>query len=303
VDKCKNFLALLLPTYNRLLYLKELILTLESQTDKDFLLIISNNGSTDGTKEWLDNWRTNTNLNVYINHNKRNFGPLFNAEILIALAKKYGAEWLTIICDDDLVENDFVKVFKAKLKTTKASLVVCNYKVINENGHEIGASQNRNLFLTPAENMLNFFEGNIRVDVAGISGFCFKSCNFMGLAKFPKGYHDDSWLVAEQACFLGIELLDEYLYARRLWSGAESGKVYSSVSEFFKISYADFLFRRKLILLCERLISINHDIPMDVATKIRDLVLEHKKKNFATNLFKHKINKLINLIADRIWKR
>lgn len=40
-------------TYNRLLLLKENIESLREQTYTDYKIIVVNNGSTDGTEEWL----------------------------------------------------------------------------------------------------------------------------------------------------------------------------------------------------------------------------------------------------------
>ena len=40
-------------TYNRLALLKEVIASLREQTYNNFQIIIVNNGSNDGTKEWL----------------------------------------------------------------------------------------------------------------------------------------------------------------------------------------------------------------------------------------------------------
>ena len=298
-----KFISILVPTYNRVEYLKQCLASLEQQTDNDFLVLISNNGSTDGTKEWLDIWSGKTNLNVVVNHNRDNFGPLHNVETTVAMAKKYQSEWLSFVCDDDWVESDFIKIFKDTLQSTKASLVVCNAKTVDEAGNIKEISNNKQFFLNPAESLLNFFNKKVEINIAGISGFCFRSNNFIGLARFPKGYHDDTWLVIEQAGFSGIESIEECVYIRRRWSGSESGRVYSSLREFIKISYADFLFRNRLRLLCERILSLHPAIEDEIKKNIVNLALLYTKDNFATLLFKHKIKKLFKVIVGIVWKK
>lgn len=49
-----NKILAVVVTYNRLELLKRCIKGLQSQTLKDFDILIVNNGSTDGTKEWID---------------------------------------------------------------------------------------------------------------------------------------------------------------------------------------------------------------------------------------------------------
>lgn len=49
----KQVLAIVV-TFNRLQCLKECLTALDSQTSKDFDILVINNGSTDGTKEFLD---------------------------------------------------------------------------------------------------------------------------------------------------------------------------------------------------------------------------------------------------------
>ena len=45
--------ACIVVTFNRLPLLKKCLNSIRNQTNKDFDIIVVNNGSTDGTKEWL----------------------------------------------------------------------------------------------------------------------------------------------------------------------------------------------------------------------------------------------------------
>lgn len=51
--------AAVVVTYNRLEFLKDCVDALKHQTYKNMDIVIVNNGSTDGTSEWLS---TNTNI-------------------------------------------------------------------------------------------------------------------------------------------------------------------------------------------------------------------------------------------------
>ena len=56
LDEMKNegLILVAVVTYNRLDDLKRCVGSLRNQNDVDFDVLIVNNGSTDGTKDWLD---------------------------------------------------------------------------------------------------------------------------------------------------------------------------------------------------------------------------------------------------------
>ncbi len=100
--------SLILPAYNHLGYLPLAVETALRQTVDNFELIIVNDGSTDGTREWLDALR---DLRVRVIH-QDNRGP---AEAINAGIRASRGEYLTWISADNWCAPYFVEALAAAL--------------------------------------------------------------------------------------------------------------------------------------------------------------------------------------------
>lgn len=69
----KPLISYVVPTYNNIAWLPECLQGLLSQTVKDIEIIVVNDGSTDGTREFLDNWFSKFDQSIII-HNEKNIG-------------------------------------------------------------------------------------------------------------------------------------------------------------------------------------------------------------------------------------
>lgn len=81
-------------TYNRVNLLQRVVKALESQTFGLYKILVVNNGSTDETKEWLDN---QTNLTVIHQDNVGGSGGFYRG---INEASKEEADWIWCMDDD-----------------------------------------------------------------------------------------------------------------------------------------------------------------------------------------------------------
>lgn len=91
-----------IPTYNRVSYLQQAVAAATAQTYQDIEILISDNGSSDGTKEWCRNLDDNRIRYV---RSATNRGPSWNfANCLEQASGKYFS-WLQ---DDDIIFSDFV---------------------------------------------------------------------------------------------------------------------------------------------------------------------------------------------------
>jgi len=115
--------AAIVVTYNRIELLKRLLNSLRNQTENCHDIIVVNNGSTDGTKEWLE---TQVDLIVINQDNKGGAGGFYAG---MKYAYEHGYEWLWLMDDDGVTDknqlrNLLVGVLKFKLKFVNA--LVCN---------------------------------------------------------------------------------------------------------------------------------------------------------------------------------
>mgnify|MGYP003575011517 CR=1 FL=1 len=94
-------------TYNRLECLKMLLIGLENQTRKPDNIIVVNNGSTDGTTEWLTGKQ---NLSVI---NQENSGGSGGFHTGVKAAFEMQAEWIWIMDDDVIPRPDCLQVLIA----------------------------------------------------------------------------------------------------------------------------------------------------------------------------------------------
>ncbi|MCE5209982.1 MAG: glycosyltransferase, partial [Deltaproteobacteria bacterium] len=69
----KNLVSVIILTFNQLEYTKECIRSLQKHTPESHEIIFVDNGSTDGTVQWLKRL-TRENENYKLIENKQNFG-------------------------------------------------------------------------------------------------------------------------------------------------------------------------------------------------------------------------------------
>ena len=95
-----NKVASIVVTYNRLYLLQECICSLRNQTYEQMQIIVVNNGSTDGTSEWL---KKQTDLFVIEQENLGGAGGFYAG---LKYACEHGYEYSWIMDDDVVAENN-----------------------------------------------------------------------------------------------------------------------------------------------------------------------------------------------------
>jgi glycosyltransferase involved in cell wall biosynthesis len=97
-------ISIVMPTYNRLEYIKQAIDSVLAQSYTDWELIITDDGSNDGTREYLS---TLTDSRIKIHFQSTNLGQFGNLNFGFSQASNEIAQ---ILCDDDyFVDNDALK--------------------------------------------------------------------------------------------------------------------------------------------------------------------------------------------------
>lgn len=109
--------ACVVVTYNRLNLLKRCVESLRSQTIKDFTTIVVNNGSTDGTAEWLLNQADITTIN------QENLGGAGGFYAGMKWAFENGFEWIWMMDDDGVTEITQLEHLLKGAEVTKSRFV------------------------------------------------------------------------------------------------------------------------------------------------------------------------------------
>ena len=133
---------ILLATYNGEKYLKEQIESLLDQTYTNIQIIISDDCSTDGTRDILKSYENNEKIKVYYQEN--NLGYVKNFEFLL---KKVESD-LYMLCDqDDFWKKEKVEKIVDKLQKENLDLVFGDLEVVDENLNLLYPSYNKYMHL------------------------------------------------------------------------------------------------------------------------------------------------------------
>ena len=211
-----NKLTLVLTSYNRLLFLKEMVESLEKQSDLDFDLIICDNHSTDGSWSYIDSLNKLNNGEYIKLHWDENKGWAGSAEKWNKFIK---TEWATILCDDDWLGVDFVKTINTAINNLPYSfsgLIVIGHQRVNKE-KKIKRDYLYKSKIFDIETAVSEFYYQ-RFDVAGISGFALPSKILK--TDFPKcyegnGFMEDTLIIYRTLLSGGLTFSDGIHYYRR----------------------------------------------------------------------------------------
>ena len=105
-------ISILVPTHNRCDLLKETLDSIFNQNSglEEIELIISNDGSKDGTEAYLDQLKTNSKFPIYVFNHDKNIGGPGNWRFLLEQAK---GEFVYLLSDDDHIKSNFLKNYIA----------------------------------------------------------------------------------------------------------------------------------------------------------------------------------------------
>lgn len=120
--KINNFITVLTPTYNRKEKLARLYKSLKSQTCKDFVWMIIDDGSSDDTKEYIHELeKTNTDLSIEYYY-KKNGGKHTALNYGI---ERTNTELVFIVDSDDYLVDDAIETVKREWFSHEKSEDIC----------------------------------------------------------------------------------------------------------------------------------------------------------------------------------
>ena len=113
-------ITVMIPTYNRAVPLARALESLTWQTDSDFLVVIVDNCSDDGTESVVEVYREKLNITYF--RADRNFGPIANWEMGLKAVK---TEWVKILWSDDWLEATAIEELRRFRDEYSLDVVLC----------------------------------------------------------------------------------------------------------------------------------------------------------------------------------
>lgn len=228
-------LTLILTSYNRLPLLKVMVASLQKQSDFDFDLIICDNHSVDDSWQYINELPKINNGNYTILHWDQNRGWAGSA----AKWQKYiKTDWSTIICDDDWLGIDFVKVINSAINEVSedfSGLIISGHSRVDYEKKYEKEYLYRDKVLNVETSVSDFL--NQKFDVAGISGFTLKTAILQ--SDFPKyyegnGFLEDTLIIYRALLSGGAKFTEGIHYFRREHSSSVSssgsGNIYYRIA-------------------------------------------------------------------------
>jgi glycosyltransferase involved in cell wall biosynthesis len=139
INPRKPSLTIGMPVFNDIHFIEESLKSILDQTFVDFLLILSDDGSTDGSEAVCRHYAAQDSRIEYIRQPK-NLGISKNMEFLL---KNSRTEYFLWAADDDLWHPEFCKILILELeKNNDAISAFCKYDLIDESGTKLCDSFN-----------------------------------------------------------------------------------------------------------------------------------------------------------------
>lgn len=137
-DDVKRILTIAIPTYNRIDFLQENLKRLERiivelGVEEQIGILVSDNASTDGTRELLEN-NPHFEVRVAYHRNEKNIGPIKNTANLFGVVQ---TKYLMLLGDDDYISKEYLKRVLECLRED-AGCIIPSYVNIDLEGNKNG---------------------------------------------------------------------------------------------------------------------------------------------------------------------
>lgn len=123
--------SVIIPCYNSIGLLEHGINSLEQQSFRNFEIVFIDDCSTDGTYDYLLNYKSGSALNIQLLKNEKNGGPGEARNLGIRMAK---GEYIAFMDSDDWYEENYLQCMYDKIMQTGAELILCDFYRCFSNG-------------------------------------------------------------------------------------------------------------------------------------------------------------------------
>jgi glycosyltransferase involved in cell wall biosynthesis len=222
-------LTIAIPTYNRSKTLEKIIRQLKTQSNQEFILLISDDLSPDNTEEMVRKYQRQTPNLVY-NRNDVNLGYSGNVCKLYEMAT---TRYIWFVCDDDTILTNAVESIISALKKYEPVVAVFNTSWINAYGQDLVAGVEKDKIYTDAKQM-ETYQPLVRMTFLSIDVFERR----ISIEKIKKtDYRDNIFFQVT----LGLMLLEDKFKFCEISSNILRRNVGYKYGEFFKFYLIDLL--------------------------------------------------------------
>ena len=271
-----------IPTFNRLELLKNSLKSAIFQTYSNLEIIVSNNASTDGTKEWLESF---CDPRIKVFHQDKNLRMVSNWNVCVKAAT---GKYFMLLSDDDFLDINFITEVIKTINSVKDEPVLCfsNLCIVNSEelpdkvkGKSLALRKEYFTEITSTKFICNFLIGKPLVFPCGI---LFKTKELIAIDNFPEFYT----LAADAAAWIRI-----------LMQSRESSFIFSeNAVAFYRRHDASATAENKKILWAQEI--------LDLILEFQGLALKNKRtlpnefnavlyRAMARNLFFNSKSKMI----------
>lgn len=143
-------IGVVIVTYNRLEKLKIALASYEKQTLKPKYILVVNNNSTDGTKEYLEQWKNEKNaIEKYLVNLEKNTGGSGGFYEGLKNSLNIDSEWVWVADDDAYPRENTFEIAKDYIENHKnVNLSAICGTVLKSDGKTIDYSHRRNIYTT-----------------------------------------------------------------------------------------------------------------------------------------------------------
>lgn len=127
----KDLVSVCIPTYNGAEHIRQTIESVLSQSYNNIEIIVNDDGSTDNTLQIVQSI-DDSRIFVYKNENNRGLPGNWNEAV-----KRAKGEYIKLLCQDDLLFPDSLRLQVEAMKNTDISCVIGNSTVINGDGKTV----------------------------------------------------------------------------------------------------------------------------------------------------------------------
>lgn len=221
-------------TYNGEKYIRQQLDSILGQTIKPDEIIVCDDGSTDETRNILDEYQQKHPNIFKVYHNEVNLRSVKNFEKAISLCTQ---DIIFLSDQDDLwVENKAEIMLKYFEDNPNINALATNGYCLDENGkiHDKYSVWDVPRFLRELGLPVNYYEMITYVsNIATGASMAFRARIKPNIIPFPviKGYHHDEWIATITSQNGNFELLDEKLFYYRIHAEQQVGGVFFDKTE------------------------------------------------------------------------